>query len=106
MRHISSTNFWLLLVVVALLTQSGCGYGKIGPKAYEFAKALYSVCNRRDEARLEKIAQMVEEAKTKGELTDKESAWLQDIVDRARDGDWEEASASAREMMEDQVEGD
>ncbi len=92
--------FMLLCVVVV----PGCGYGKVGPKAYEYAKALHSICDRQDEKRLEKLAGILEQSHQKEEITDKEFRWLKDIVAQARRGQWKNARANARQMMQDQVQ--
>lgn len=92
---------FFLLVVLPLV---GCGYGEVSPKTYEYATALYSICNLQDEARLKKFTEMLEEAKTNGELPEKEADWLLDIVDRAQAGSWEQAAQMARRMLADQVE--
>ena len=96
----------LCLILGMLTVFRGCGgYGEVGPKAYEHAKALYSICNRRDADRLEKFSTSLAKAQNAGEVTEKEQAWLEDIVEDAKVGEWEEATAKARRLMEDQVEG-
>lgn len=90
----ASFTAWLLLR----------GYGELSPKAYAYAKALYSICNLKDEKRLPKVESMIAESLKKGEISERERDWLQDVIDRARDGDWETALSRARRMMEDQVE--
>ena len=87
-----------------MLLLNGCGYGKISPKAYEHAKALYSICNRKDKQRLTRYATLLREARTQGEISPKEADWLDDIVQEAQAGEWEDAAAKARRMMTDQVE--
>ena len=83
---------------------SGCGYAKVGPKAYKCSMALYSVCNRRDESRLEEVAELVETSLNNNELTPTEAGYLNSIIDKARKGDWEQATSDARSLMKDQVE--
>lgn len=91
-------------MMAAAVLAAGCGgYGEVSPKAYEFAKALYSACSRRDGAGLAKIERLVAEAESAGELTSREAGRLADIAEDARGGDWQEAAAAARRMMEDQV---
>ena len=91
----------LLLTLIAV----GCGgYGSASEKAYEYAKALYSVCNRKDQDGLENIETLITEAVGSSELTSQEARWLTDIIDDAKDGDWKSASKNARRLMEDQVE--
>jgi hypothetical protein len=79
------------------------GYGELSPKGYEYAKALYSICNRQDEARLEEIAKMLSEARANGDVSQRESDWLHEAIAVAQSGEWEEANLLARRMLEDQV---
>lgn len=97
------------LLIIALLAGSpllnGCGYGEVTPRGYDYAKALYSICNRRDEARLEQFASLIEADLSDGEISEREGDWLNDIVAQAREGHWSEANAAVRRLLEDQVEG-
>ncbi len=94
---------WILLYVPLALV--GCGYGKTSPKAYEIAKALVSICDRQAKDRLDKVAQMVEDAHQVGELSARETEWLRDIIADGRAGNWAKGQAAARELMQAQVEG-
>ena len=82
----------------------GCGgYDEVSPTAYEYAKALYSVTNRKAQDRLPSVTDGIQTSLEDGKLTDRENAWLIDIVRKAEDGHWEAANRAARQMMEDQV---
>lgn len=94
-----------VLVLLGGLMFAGCGYGEITPRCYDYAKALYSICNRRDADRLEEFAALVEADLQSGELGEQEAGWLRDIADEARAGDWPDAQAAARQLLEDQVQG-
>jgi hypothetical protein len=94
-----------LICAAILCGLAGCGgYGEISPAGYDYAKALYSICNREDESRLETFSSMLEEARRTGELTATEADWLADIVSTARRGEWEAATSASRRMLMDQVE--
>ncbi len=95
----------LLLVFILPICVGGCGYGKVSPKAYEYAKGLYGVCSRRDENRLKKISSMIDQAQKRGEITEEEEGWLNEIVKQGKAGNWDSAIHMARRMMEDQAEG-
>ncbi|MCP4194310.1 MAG: hypothetical protein GY768_27180 [Planctomycetaceae bacterium] len=89
---------WLLVGIV------GCGgYDEVSPTAYEYAKSLYSVTNRKAQDRLPIVTDGIQASLEDGKLTDRESDWLIGIVREAKDGNWEEANHAARQMMEDQV---
>ncbi len=93
-----------LLFMLGAISISGCGYAKVGPKAYECSMALYSVCNRRDESRLNTIAELVETSFEEDELTATEAKYLNAIIDKARKGEWEQATSDARSLLKDQVD--
>lgn len=94
----------VLMAVLCPVWISGCGgYGEVSESAYEHATALYSICNRQDESRLERFATMVDEARSSGSVSSKEADWLMQIVDLARTGEWEEAASKSRRMLQDQV---
>ena len=87
-----------------ILSTLGCGgYGEVSPTAYEYAKALYSITNRKAQDRLELVDAQIDTAHDEGKLTDQESQWLLDIVEEANGGDWQSANRASRRMMEDQV---
>lgn len=101
-----SPSRFSLLLACCILALTGCSrYDKLSPTAYEYSKALYSVCNRHDQLRLSSVALQIETAETESQLSDREASWLHDIVARAQAGDWQEATRDARRLMEAQVEG-
>lgn len=95
----------LVLVLLGVVVLRGCSYGEISPEAYEFAKALYSICNRQDATRLQAFEDRIAAAAESSQLTQNEHAWLQQIVATARSGDWENAMLETRRLMADQVRG-
>ncbi|MEM6654390.1 MAG: hypothetical protein AAF596_01180 [Planctomycetota bacterium] len=101
LRTTAARRLPILLVAAAC----GCGqsYGDVSERAYEYAKALYSVANRQASDRLDGIAAKINADAESGGLSEREAGWLLAIVEQSRDGDWSEAAAAARTMMEDQV---
>lgn len=91
------------LLALAVLVPGCGGYGEVSPLAYEYAKALYSICNRRDAERLDVLREKVASSLEKQEITDQESKWLADLIAQAESGQWKSAEAEARRLMEDQV---
>ena len=90
-----------------MICLQGCGgYAKISPVAYDYAKALYSITNRKSQDSLPKINDQIASAHELGELTDQESRWLSDIVSQADKGKWVAANRASRRMLEDQVESE
>ena len=106
-RSISSLSLtrWRIVTVVCLsFFLTSCNkYGEISPVAYEYAKALYAVTNRKATDRLDDVQQQIENAEDHHELSTKEARWLLQIVQLARQEDWQSASQKARQMMEEQI---
>ncbi|MEZ6128662.1 MAG: hypothetical protein R3C59_08255 [Planctomycetaceae bacterium] len=100
------TGLLIVLVCVlfgTLLSVRGCQrYGKVSDAAFAHAKALYSVCNRRDSSRLESCSQLIISAETSGELSSAEAGYLRAIIAAAQADDWATAQADARRMMAEQ----
>lgn len=92
-----------LIAVIGLFTGQGCSYPEVSPRTYEISKALYSVCNLKRKAELDKVEDAISAAVTASELSENESKWLMAIVERARSGEWEEAAEEARAILQDQV---
>lgn len=93
----------ITIICVISMMLCGCGYPELSQSAYKHATALYSICNQKDEARLEKYASILDDAKAKGEISEKEAEWLEDIVKQGRSKEWVDAASEARKMMADQV---
>jgi len=91
------------LGLISVILLSGCSYGEVSGNTYEYAKALYSICNRHDAEGLEKASLQIAAAKSEGEITEQEAKWLQDIIADARNEQWEDAMQECRQMMEDQI---
>lgn len=91
----------VLIVGYWLLNRS---YGETSEQGYRYAMALFSICNQKDETRLRKIEEMISASSAEDELHAEETRWLLGIVERGRNGDWEEASQEVRRLIEDQVE--
>jgi hypothetical protein len=90
-------------LALLLLAVPGCGYGTVSDAAYDHATALYSIANRRADEKLDQFVGQLESARNSGALSDQEAAWLEEIVDDARQGRWDAALKASRAMMEDQV---
>lgn len=83
----------------------GCGYEELSPEAYQYSKALYSICNRCDNEKLTKFVDQVAAAEEEQRISSQEAIWLNDIVITAQTGEWPSATQEARRMMEDQIQG-
>lgn len=99
---------WIAGVAVLLLGGvvwwMSSGYGKVSPEGYQYAMALLSICNRKDESRLEQIVREIRESTESGKLPAYDFKTLLRITERAEDGDWEAAASLVRRLMKDQVE--
>ncbi|MEO1523858.1 MAG: hypothetical protein AAFX06_00400 [Planctomycetota bacterium] len=92
-----------LLLFVIYTFASGKQYGTVSDQGYQYAKALYSCCNRQDGNKLEEISRLIDEARAREELGEKETRWLAGIIEQGREGDWANASKAVRQLMVDQV---
>ena len=95
----------IMMLLVAMVLPGCQGYGDVSSEVYDCAQALYSICNRRDQKRLEQLRERIETARQQAEISDKEAEWLLDIILDAGKGEWETACRSARRLLEDQVKG-
>lgn len=98
-----ATSLLAAFAAVLLLTLNGCGYGQVSSTGYQYAQALYSLSNRQSVDRIDAVQAQINAGVESGELPAKEAAWLLDICEQCREGDWESAQANARRMMDDQV---
>ena len=92
-----------LFAIVLLAWLSNRGYGEMSERGYEFSMSLFSACNRQDLPRVEKIETLVNQARSSGELQSAEARWIEGIIVAAKQGKWEKASRSVRELMESQI---
>lgn len=99
-RHVIG---FMAAAMVLGLSVAGCGYGKISPTTYEFAKALYAVTNRQGSAQLVVVDQQIRTATAQGQISAQESDWLLAIVAQAQSGNWQRANRAARTMLQDQI---
>ena len=94
-----------LASILLLIVLTGCSdYQGISPTAYQYAKALYNVTNRKRGEKLDEVNNLITSSKREGTITTQEANWLREIVDDAREGNWEAAQKTARQMMRDQVQ--
>jgi hypothetical protein len=66
-------------------------------------KLLYSACNTRDPARLDRVERTVQGLARDGKVTPAERESFERIVATARAGDWERAEDAAFKFAQDQV---
>ncbi|WDI44820.1 hypothetical protein [Bremerella sp. P1] len=102
---VTGVAFVVVLVVAAVaywLTRPT--FGEISRKGYDYAMALGSACNGKNEAKVAKITQMIDQSTEDGELETQEAAWLKGIAQQASDGHWELAYASVRTLMQEQTQ--
>ena len=100
----SSHTHILALSLAAMALAAGCSrYAELSPEAYQYGKALYSVCNRQDQPRLTLVAEQIETARAADQLQPSEADWLTEIVATAQAGQWQDATKDARQLMEAQV---
>ena len=106
MSQASNQRFrWFAAFLLIVSTQlAGCGYGEVNGETYDCAKALYSVCNLRDESRLAEVSNHIESLLADEKISTTEAKWLRSIIEQAKSGHWSDAAIEARRLMTDQVE--
>jgi hypothetical protein len=100
---IRAISYRLSAIGFALLAIVGCGYGRVSPTTYGYAKALYTLSNTQAADRIDEVANKIAVAAEAGEVTQREAGWLNDICDQCRSGDWAGAQQAAKRMMRDQI---
>ncbi len=101
----NSHRLFKVLACSLLCLSVGCSdYQGISPTAYQYAKALYNVTNRRRSEKLDQVSNLIATSQQDGQITGQEAEWLESIIEDARDGEWHTAQQVARQMMSDQVE--
>lgn len=101
MRIVPKPSFLFLLVFVLIV--SGCWYPKVSPKAFALAKATYNACSIKSESQLDKVEELKNKFLESEEINQREADYFQGFIDQARAGEWKEAAAETRQLMEDQV---
>ncbi|MFN3192552.1 MAG: hypothetical protein ACE361_18715 [Aureliella sp.] len=94
----------LLLIAVVLIWYLTSGYGETSEKGYQYAVALFRICNQKDLASLEGVEASIEADAASGELAPNETKWLREIIAMAKSNQWASARTEIRELMEDQME--
>ncbi|MDG2409985.1 MAG: hypothetical protein P8M53_13330 [Pirellulales bacterium] len=101
----NSHRLFKVLTYSLLCLSVGCSdYQGISPTAYQYAKALYNVTNRKRSEKLDQVSDLIAVSRQDGQITEQEVEWLERIIEDARDGDWQTAQKTARQMMSDQVQ--
>lgn len=92
------------VLLIAAFIMQGCGqYPEVSQQTYQHAKALYSVCNRKDADGLETCSSMIEEAEQNESIPSSEASYLHEIIATAEADQWNEAQLMARQLMSDQA---
>lgn len=79
------------------------GYGETSAQGYKYSMALFSACNQRDKAKLQEVADLIQQDVESGTLESRESKWLLDIIDDGLNDRWQAANRAVRRLMDDQV---
>jgi len=86
-----------------LLLLGGCSSpGELSPVAYDSAKALFSICNRKDSEALAKLKAQIDESLATEVISAAEAKQLRQVVVAAEGGNWERGQDRARSLLERQ----
>jgi len=97
-------SFCSMLLVVIVIQLNACGYPEVSPKTYEISKALYSVCNQKNQERLQTVKALIQSSLENKEINKDEAQMLNKIVAQASEDQWESAMLESRSLMEDQID--
>lgn len=108
--HGSSSSYRPRMIFIALLVVGFAAVMfwprhpvELDEHGYKIATALYRVCNQQSVEGLKKIEELLlADKESPKDLSESESA-LVAIIETAKKGQWENAEASCRQAMEDQV---
>lgn len=70
---------------------------------YQITLALYSACNAKSLERIAQIESIVDNQVQQQQLNQREAEWFQQVVHRAREGDWHAAAQQSRQILSAQV---
>lgn len=73
------------------------------PEGLKLIRALYTACSSRSERRLSQVERSLLAIDSAGKLTAAERAAFESIIEHARTGNWEQASADSYQFAQDQV---
>ena len=99
----SSRRKFCVAFILSAAVVAGCGYPEVSDVGYKYCQALISVCGRKANDKIEVVSAQISASYAKEEISESELALLNSILDLARDGEWQRASNTAREVMKAQV---
>lgn len=91
-----------VLLVLAALLVSGCGYPEVQPENMELITSLRTACSAKDGKWLAANVEKIDAHKAAGEMSEEEHAIFMGIVEQARGGDWEGAERACLKFQKAQ----
>lgn len=95
----------LTFVCLSLLALCGCSRYPVVSKGehVELIAALRTACSSKRTDRLDKAVKVIDDRHAAGEMTDAEHDAFQEIIKKARAGQWKEAEAATFDFQKAQV---
>ncbi len=87
---------------LALLAAPGCGGTRISGENRDLVVSLATAASARESSWLDKNAALLEERRAAGKVSDAEYAAFQEVVAKAKSGDWDAAQAAAYALRDAQ----
>jgi hypothetical protein len=91
------------LLAALLLAVSGCGGTQVSGENRDLVVSLATATNTRESRWIDKNAALVDERRAAGTLSDAEYAAFQEIIGKARAGDWDAAQDAAYALRDAQT---
>lgn len=106
MRSGLQSKLGYVILLTCMIFATGCGreYAGASEQTYKIATALVNICDRKAEDKFEVVETLIDDGVRDGKVSEREAGYLRDIVQQAKDGEWESAEARARQVLSDQVQ--
>lgn len=101
LRQLTACLFILSLALAVL--QTGCGYGKVSPRATEYAQAIYTTANLQKSEKIEPLRKQIQADVDPGKLPISDAKILNELLDNAAEEKWGKAMGGTRKLLQDQV---
>jgi hypothetical protein len=102
-KWVIGTGLLVVVLLAAWLWNSKSYPEATSADGLKLIRALYSACSSRSEERLTRVDRLLVTTEAKGNLAEPELAAFRSIIELARTGAWDEATAQSYQFAQDQV---
>lgn len=99
-----STSLMGAILVLSLVLGTGCGSNPtLSQPGYKQALAVFNAVSRKDEVAISKLHDIITKSKSDSEVPASEADILLAVIENAKQGNWESATARMRKLLEKQA---